>query len=65
MFERLIHLIVLSVYLTGIILASFILEEKIKEKNPSEIIYWLALLFILIFFVVNCPLFSWSICNFM
>ena len=64
MIERLIHLIVLSVYLTGIILASFILEEKIKEKNSSEIIYWLTLLFILIFFVVNCPLFSWSICNF-
>ena len=64
MIERLVYFICLAVYLTGIILASFILKEKIKEKNSSEIIYWLALLFILIFFVVNCPLFSWSICNF-
>lgn len=65
MIERLIHLIVLSVSLTMIILASFILGESVKKKNLVETIFWLAILFAFIFLVVNCPIFSWSIYNFM
>lgn len=64
MIERLIHLIVLSVSLTMIILASFILGESVKKKNLVETIYWLAILFAFIFLAVNCPIFSWSIYNF-
>ena len=65
MFENLIYLIVLSVSLTMIILASFILEESVKKKSLGETIYWLAILFALIFLAVNCPIFSWSVYNFM
>ena len=64
MVERLIHLIVLSVSLTMIILASSILGESVKKKNLVETIYWLAILFAFIFLAVNCPIFSWSIYNF-
>ena len=64
MFERLIHLIVLSVSLTMIILASSILGESVKKKNLVETIYWLAILSTFIFLAVNCPIFSWSIYNF-
>ena len=65
MIERLVYLIVLSVSLTMIILTSFILGESVKKKNLVETIYWLAILFAVIFLAVNCPLFSWSIYNFM
>ena len=64
MIERLIYFICLSVSLTMIILASFILAESVKKKNLVETIYWLAILFTFIFLAVNCPIFSWSICNF-
>ena len=64
MIERLIYFICLSVSLTMIILASFILAESVKKKNLGETIYWLAILFAFIFLTVNCPIFSWSICNF-
>ena len=65
MFERLIHLIVLSVSLAMIILASFILGESVKKKSLGETMFWLAILFAFIFLAVNCPIFSWSIYNFM
>ena len=65
MIERLVYLICLAVSLTMIILASFILGESVKKKNLVETIYWLATLFAFIFLAVNCPIFSWSIYNFM
>ena len=64
MIEHLIYLILLSVNLTVIILASFVLGESVKEKDFGETISWLVTLFALIFITVNCPLFSWSIYNF-
>lgn len=64
MIENLIYSIILSVNLTVIILASFTLGESVKKKNLEETISWLAILFVLIFLTVNCPLFSWSIYNF-
>ena len=65
MIERLIYLIVLSVSLTMIIMASFILGESVKKKNLVETIFWLAILFTFMFLAINCPIFSWSIYNFM
>ena len=64
MIEHLIYLIILSVNLAVIILASFVLGESVKEKNFKETMSWLATLFALIFVTINCPLFSWSIYNF-
>lgn len=64
MIEHLIYLILLSIDLAVIVLASFILGESVKKKSSEDTIYWLAILFTLIFLVVNNPLFSWSICNF-
>lgn len=64
MIENLVYLIILSINLTVIILASFTLGESVKKKNLEETISWLAILFALIFLTVNCPLFSWSIYNF-
>lgn len=64
MIENLIYSIILSVNLAVIILESFVLRESVKKKNLGETIYWLAFLFASIFLTVNCPLFSWSIYNF-
>ena len=64
MIERLVYFICLAVDLAMMILSSFVLVERIKEKNLGETIYWLAILFAFIFLAVNCPIFSWSIYNF-
>lgn len=64
MIENLIYLIILSINLTVIILASFTLGESVKKKNLEDTIYWLEILFALIFTTVSNPLFSWSIYNF-
>ena len=64
MIEHLIYLILLSINLTVIILASFVLWENFKKKDFGETISWLAILFGNIFVTVNNPLFSWSIYNF-
>lgn len=64
MIEHLIYLILLSVNLAVIILASFTLGEGVKEKNFEKTIYWLAALFVLTFLTIHNPLFSWSIYNY-
>ena len=64
MIGRLVYLICFAVDLAMMILSSFVLVERIKEKNLGETIYWLAILFAFIFLTVNCPIFSWSIFNF-
>lgn len=64
MIERLIYLILLSIDLTVIVLASFVLEENVKEKDSMGTIEWLVTFFMLIFLTINNPLFSWSICNY-
>lgn len=64
MIENLIYSIMLSINLTVIILGSVALGERVKEKNLEETISCLVVLFALTLFTVNCPLFSWSIYNF-
>lgn len=64
MIEHLIYLILLSVNLTVIILASFVLGENFKKKDFGETISWLVILFGNMFVTINNPLFSWSIYNF-
>ena len=64
MFENLIYTILfafLVFYAIGLI---FDLYEVRKNKNKIESFIYSLLLLVVLFFIVNCPIFSWSIYNF-
>ena len=65
MFENLIYTILfafLVFYAIGLI---FDLYEARKNKNKIESFLYSLLLLVVLFFIINCPIFSWSIYNFM
>ena len=43
----------------------FDLYEARKNKNKIESFLYSLLLLVVLFFIINCPIFSWSIYNFM
>ena len=64
MIENLIYTILfafLVFYAIGLI---FDLYEARKNKNKIESFIYSLLLLVVLFFIVNCPIFSWSIYNF-
>ena len=64
MFENLIYTILfafLVFYAIGLI---FDLYETRKNKNKIESFLYSLLLLVVLFFIINCPIFSWSIYNF-
>ena len=64
MFENLIYTILfafLVFYAIGLI---FDLYEARKNKNKIESFLYSLLLLVVLFFIINCPIFSWSIYNF-
>ena len=64
MFENLIYTILfafLAFYAIGLI---FDLYEARKNKNKIESFIYSLLLLVVLFFIINCPIFSWSIYNF-
>ena len=64
MFENLIYMILfafLVFYAIGLI---FDLYEARKNKNKIESFIYSLLLLVVLFFIINCPIFSWSIYNF-
>ena len=64
MIENLIYTILfafLVFYAIGLI---FELYEARKNKNKIESFIYSLLLVVVLFFIVNCPIFSWSIYNF-
>ena len=65
MIENLIYTILfafLVFYAIGLI---FDLYEARKNKNKIESFLYSLLLLVVLFFIINCPIFSWSIYNFM
>ena len=64
MIENLIYTILfafLVFYAIGLI---FDLYEARKNKNNIESFLYSLLLLVVLFFIINCPIFSWSIYNF-
>ena len=65
MIENLIYTILfafLVFYAIGLI---FDLYEARKNKNKIESFIYALLLLVVLFFIINSPIFSWSIYNFM
>ena len=65
MFENLIYTILFTVLVFYAIGLIFDLYEARKNKNKIESFIYSLLLLVVLFFIVNCPIFSWSIYNFM
>ena len=64
MIENLIYTILfafLVFYAIGLI---FDLYDARKNKNKIESFIYSLLLLVVLFFIINCPIFSWSIYNF-
>ena len=64
MIENLIYTILfafLVFYAIGLI---FDLYEARKNENKIESFIYSLLLLVVLFFIINCPIFSWSIYNF-
>ena len=64
MIENLIFTVLLTVlcfYAIGLI---FDLYEARKNKNKIESFLYSLLLLVVLFFIINCPIFSWSVYNF-
>ena len=64
MIENLIYTLLfafLVFYAIGLI---FDLYEARKNKNKIESFIYSLLLLVVLFFIINCPIFSWSIYNF-
>ena len=53
---------ILVLYEIGLI---FDFYEARKNKNKIESFIYSLLLFVVSFFIINCPMFSWSVYNFM
>lgn len=64
MFERLIFTIfvtILGFYAIGLTLD---LYEARKNKNKIDSFFSSLVLLVVLFFIINCPIFSWSVYNF-
>ena len=64
MIENLIHTILFTVLVFYAIGLIFDLYEARKHKNKIESFLYSLLLLVVLFFIINCPIFSWSIYNF-
>ena len=64
MFENLIHTLFLTLLVFYAIILTLDLYEARKNKNKIESFIYSLLLLVVLFFMINCPIFSWSIYNF-
>ena len=64
MIENLIHTILFTVLVFYAIGLTLDLYEARQSKNKIDSFFSSLLLLVVLFFVVNCPIFSWSIYNF-
>ena len=65
MIENLIYTILFTVLVFYAIDLIFDLYEARKNKNKIESFLYSLLLLVVLFFIINCPIFSWSVYNFM
>ena len=64
MIENLIYTILFAFLVFYAIGLTLDLYEARKNKNKIESFIYSLLLLVVLFFIVNCPIFSWSIYNF-
>lgn len=65
MTENLIFTIFVTILVFYAIGLTLDLYEARKNKNKIESFLYSLLLLVVLFFIVSCPIFSWSIYNFM
>lgn len=65
MTENLIFTIFVTILVFYAIGLTLDLYEARKNKNKIESFFYSLLLLVVLFFIINCPIFSWSIYNFM
>ena len=65
MIRNLIYTVLLTVLVFYAIGLIFDLYEARKNKNKIESFIYSLLLLVVLFFIINCPIFSWSVYNFM
>ena len=64
MIRNLIYTVFLTLLVFYAIVLTLDLYEARQNKNKIDSFFSSSLLFIVLFFIVNCPIFSWSIYNF-
>ena len=64
MIENLIFTVLLTVLCFYAIVLTLDLYKARKNKNKIESFLYSLLLLVVLFFIINCPIFSWSIYNF-
>ena len=64
MFENLIFTLLLTVLIFYAIVLILDLYEARQNKNKIDSFFSSLLLLVVLFFIVSCPIFSWSIYNF-
>ena len=64
MIENLISTTLFAILVFYAIGLTLDLYEARKNKNKIESFIYSLLLFIVLFFIINCPIFSWSVYNF-
>ena len=65
MIENLIYTILFAFLVFYAIGLALDLYEARKNKNKIESFIYSLLLLVILFFIINCPIFYWSIYNFM
>lgn len=64
MIENLISTLLPVIFVLYAIVLTFDLYEARKNKNKIDSFFDWLILFVVLFFIINCPIFSWSIYNF-
>ena len=64
MIENLIHTLFLTLLVFYAIVLTLDLYEARQSKNKIDSFFSSLLLIVVSFFIINCPIFSWSIYNF-
>ena len=65
MIENLIYTVLFTVFAFYAIVLTLDLYEARQSKNKIDSFFSSLLLLVVLFFIINCPIFSWSIYNFM
>ena len=64
MIENLFSTLTFTIFVFYAIGLTFDLYEARKNKNKIESFLYSLLLLVVLFFIINCPIFSWSVYNF-
>ena len=64
MIRNLIYTVFLTLLVFYAIVLTLDLYEARQNKNKIDSFFSSLLLLVVLFLIINCPIFSWSICNF-